>query len=229
MKNKLIYFINGGLILIISILNFFYQYNDFHFGLKCLTSSVFVIMGIINFIYLIKFKKSNFLLPLIVLVGLIFALLGDALINEFFILGAASFALGHIAFLISYFKSGKTNLIDIIICTLLLSLSVLIITNAPILVFEDKILHVVIIIYAVIISVMLGKAISNFIHVRNLHNLILMVASILFYISDFFLLIAWFSTIEGIWTSNICMATYYPALSLIALSLIIKNKENPAE
>jgi hypothetical protein len=44
---------------------------------------------------------------------------------------------------------------------------------------------------------------------------------LLFLISDLFLLIAWFSTIKGIWTSNVCMALYYPALTGLAFSMII--------
>lgn len=225
MKNKLIYIINITLILLICVLNFIYQNDDFNFGLKCLTSGMFVVMGIINFIYLIKVKKVNFVLPFIVLIGLVLAFVGDSLINDFFVPGAVAFALGHVAFLISYFKKEKSNLIDVVISVILVGVSVLIVVNAPILVFENKILHIVCVVYAAIISLMLGKSIANFIHHRSIHNLILMVASTLFYISDFFLLIAWFSTVEGIWTSNVCMATYYPALSMIALSLIIPNNK----
>ena len=47
------------------------------------------------------------------------------------------------------------------------------------------------------------------------------VGSILFFISDMRLLLAWFSTIEGRWTSNVCMAAYYPALCLLAGSMVV--------
>ena len=52
------------------------------------------------------------------------------------------------------------------------------------------------------------------------------IGSVLFFVSDMMLLLAWFSTIEGRWTSNVCMAAYYPALCLLAGSMVVYLKKN---
>ena len=71
---------------------------------KGLTSVVFVIMGAVNLVFLILNKNKDFCFPAIILTGLVFAMLGDIILNikGGFIYGAALFAIGHIFFFISY-------------------------------------------------------------------------------------------------------------------------------
>ena len=82
-------------------------------------------------------------------------------------------------------------------------------------------------VYALIISAMVGKAISNFIRERNLLNFILMVGAILFFISDLMLLLRWFMNL-GEWAGTLCLATYYPAECILAYATFhyaaIQNK-----
>ncbi|MBR2507542.1 MAG: hypothetical protein IKB70_11790 [Bacilli bacterium] len=228
MKKKLPYFIcliNALFILTIFILNYFYQLNNFNFTLKCITSGLFALQGIINFLYLLLVKKVHFLIPLIMTIGLVLAMLGDVTINHNFIIGAAIFALGHVAFLISYFLKQKGRLLDIVFSTFLIMGTVFFIATSKHLVFNEAILKAVVIIYAVIISIMFSKSLSNFIYKKNLHNLIITISSLLFLLSDLFLLIAWFSNVKEPWQSNVCMALYYPALTGLALSLIIPESK----
>jgi hypothetical protein len=70
---------------------------------------------------------------------------------------------------------------------------------------------------------MLGKAISNFIRLKTYTTGTIAVASFLFFFSDFMLLLAWFSTLEGKWMDNLCMGTYYPGLCLLAFSIFMKD------
>ena len=71
--------------------------------------------------------------------------------------------------------------------------------------------------YALIISFMVGKAISNILKENNFTNIIIMIGSILFFISDFMLLLNKFGNI--IVTNYLCLGTYYPAQFLLAFSL----------
>ena len=74
-------------------------------------------------------------------------------------------------------------------------------------------------VYAFIISMMLGKAIGNFIRRRELLTGIILAGSILFFLSDLMLVFDWF-TLAGSWSGKICMATYYPAECLLAFSVM---------
>ena len=78
-------------------------------------------------------------------------------------------------------------------------------------------------IYAFVISIMVGKAIANFIKEKSQLNLIILLGSILFFFSDFMLLFNVFADVGRIF-SVLCLATYYPAEFLLAYS-ILKNKK----
>ena len=70
-------------------------------------------------------------------------------------------------------------------------------------------------IYAVIISVMAGKAVMNFLRVKSRLSLILALGSVLFVISDIMILMHGFSSIEAPF-DELCVSIYYPAQCLLA-------------
>ena len=84
--------------------------------------------------------------------------------------------------------------------------------------FGSVMMKIIGISYAVIICIMTGKAIMNFIRIKNRFNLILALGSVLFLISDIMLLMAYFSKIDFPF-SNFCLALYYPGQCLIANGL----------
>ena len=86
---------------------------------------------------------------------------------------------------------------------------------SPLLDFGSVMMKIIGISYAVIICIMTGKAIMNFIRIKNRFNLILALGSVLFLISDIMLLMAYFSKIDFPF-SNFCLALYYPGQCLIA-------------
>jgi hypothetical protein len=75
--------------------------------------------------------------------------------------------------------------------------------------------------YALIISVMLGKAMANLICQANAVNAIIAAGSFLFFFSDLMLVLNWFVGV-GRWAGNACMGTYYPALCFLAFSMYLK-------
>ena len=95
----------------------------------------------------------------------------------------------------------------------------------PYIVFDVVALKYVVLTYAVIISIMVGKSVGNAIRSKRTATYMIMAGSLLFFISDMMLLLAWFSSIEGRWTSNVCMAAYYPGLCLLAASMVAYMKE----
>jgi len=189
--------------------------------MKSLTSVLFVAMGIVNLVYLILNKQKNYLFPSIMLAGLVFACLGDIILEIEFIVGAALFAIGHIFYFVAYCFLQKFKWTDLICGVAILIPSVLFITLAPIFNFGGVLMEIVCVVYAVIISLMVGKAITNFVRERNWQNLLIMVGSILFFFSDLMLLLNIFAGLSYVGT--LCLATYYPAEILLSFSIFLKQ------
>ncbi len=191
---------------------------------KGLTSVVFVIMGAVNLVFLILNKNKDFCFPAIILTGLVFAMLGDIILNikGGFIYGAALFAIGHIFFFISYCFVLKFKWTDLIYGVVIFLPSILFITLAPIFDFGGVLMEIVCVVYAIIISLMVGKAIANFVRDKNWLTLILMAGSILFFFSDLMLLINVFAGLSKIF-DILCLATYYPAEAILAFSIFVYN------
>ena len=101
--------------------------------------------------------------------------------------GAIIFALGHVFYFFAYSQLVKFEWKDLIYGACILVPSVLVITLVPLFDFGGIVMQLVCIIYAVIISMMVGKAISNYIKVKSNINLFILVGSILFFISDLML------------------------------------------
>lgn len=225
MKTKNLVVINGIIAIAVFIGNFFYQSLGFSYPIKIMCSSGFAIMGIINMIYANKRVKEKKVLWLMTL-GLVFAFLGDVAINPNFVLGVIFFALGHVFFVAAYLSYRKFELLDVVLSNALGVFSVGFILIFPYIIFEEAALKYVVLVYALIISVMVAKSVGNAIKEKNAFTKMIAVGSILFFVSDMMLLLAWFSTIEGRWTSNVCMGTYYPGLCLLAGAMVVYIKEN---
>ena len=93
----------------------------------------------------------------------------------------------------------------------------------PLLNFDVAIFRIVCIVYALIISTMLGKALGNFVREKNLVNGTVAAASLLFFFSDLMLVFDWFIG-RWSWTDHACMGTYYPALCFLAAAMFLKTK-----
>lgn len=221
-KNRVMLMVNIIFILTIFILNYFYQSADFDFTLKCITSAVFVILGVINIIYKYSVPGDYRIFCFGMLIGLVFAFFGDVIIKFNFIIGTAVFALGHICFVIAYALLHKFRRADFVISGVLFILTFIFLVFYPPLKFTSSVIRFVCIIYAFVISVMLGKAIGNYVFDKNKVTLTLFLASSLFFFSDLMLVLDKFAGIWK-WTSNACMATYYPGVALLAFSIFLST------
>lgn len=190
---------------------------------KSLTSAGFVLLGIINLIYHCKNHLNHRNFAITMVVGLTFAMLGDIILEIEFIIGAALFAIGHIFYFIAYCFLLKFQWKDLIYGAVIFVPVTLFIILAPIFDFGGILMEMVCIVYALIISCMVGKAISNFVREKSLLHLIILIGSALFMFSDFMLLLNVFADMPRV-IGILCLATYYPAECLLAFSIYKTNK-----
>lgn len=188
------------------------------YPIKITASVFFMLAAAVNLIYALKYFPDNKLPSVILTVGVFFAMSADIAINLNFIAGAAIFALGHICYFIAYSLMQKPRPTDFIPAIIIFIPIVLFMMFSPLLDFGSVMMKIIGISYAVIICIMTGKAIMNFIRIKNRFNLILALGSVLFLISDIMLLMAYFSKIDFPF-SNFCLALYYPGQCLIANGL----------
>ena len=186
---------------------------------KTIASLMFVTIGFVNLIYLLKVEKQKSLSAYLLFIGLCFACLGDIFLEIEFITGAILFAIGHVFYFISYCKLSKFQWKDLIYSALIFVPSLLIILLVPIFDFGGITLQILCCFYALVISIMVGKAIANYLRVKNKLNLIILIGSVLFFFSDFMLLFNVFSDLSGVF-GVLCLVTYYPAENLLAYSVL---------
>ena len=224
MKNKIMLAVNAIIISAIFVMNYFYQSNGFDFTLKCICSGSFALLGVLNLGYAIATKQSGKHFYVLMSLGLILAFLGDVLIRYDFIVGAATFALGHVCFVVAYCFTQKMQKLDYVLSGILFLGCLVFLLFCPLLNFEVASFRVVCLVYALIISTMLGKALGNFIRKKNLVNGTIAGASCLFFFSDLMLVFDWFIGLWS-WTDHACMGTYYPALCFLALAMFLKTNK----
>lgn len=219
-SHKIMLTVNLLVIATILVLNYFYQSNGFDFTLKCICSGLFATLGLANLGYALATRVGNTKFYVGMAAGLVFAFLGDYLIGYDFIVGAATFALGHVCFVIAYCLMQRMKALDYIISGGLFLGCAVFLVFCPLLTFDPPMFRFVCIAYALIISTMLGKAVGNFVRERNLVTGTISVASGLFFFSDLMLVFDWFIGLWS-WTDHACMGTYYPALCGLALSMFL--------
>ena len=185
--------------------------------LKGVTSFIFVIIGVVNLLLAQKegSGKSNF--KYLVCIGLFICFVADIILNIWFMIGAIIFAVGHIFYFVAYLTLCKFSWKDIV-CGLCVAVpSVLVLVLYP---FDYQGMFPVIVIYAMIISFMVGKAISLalFSEISKVSKTLILTGSILFFLSDLALLFCMFGN-GGVVADNICLLTYYPGQGLLACSV----------
>ena len=200
---KLFVVTNVIMLTFILIFDMFYMASN---GLlvKAIASLLFVVTGLINLMYCIK-NKENLKFPIWMIIALTIAMLGDILINLNFYLGTIVFGLGHVFYFASYCMLDKMNRKDFLWGVMISLISLMVIFFTPFLNFGG--------------ALMQGKAISNSLRQTNMTNLIIVIGSLLFFISDFMLMLKSFADLPV--AGYLCLGTYYPAQFLLAFSLFV--------
>lgn len=218
MKNKAIWITNIILLTALVAADIMYMtIKASPYILKTLASAIFVFIASINFIYVFKNdnKKSY---KYLMLIGTLFAFGGDVFLIDHFVIGAALFAIGHVFYLISFCLLVKPRWTDLFIFLGIMIFALLVIFLYP---FSFNGMMPLVIVYAVIISLMLAKAIGNAFAKSSFHKPMIFIAigAFLFFFSDLCLLFNVFGNLPRI-MDILCLGTYYPAQGFLACSIL---------
>ena len=95
--------VNAIFFVLISIANYnFITLDVTPYITKTIASVLFVLCGVFNLLYALFCKReANKKFSLIMVIGLVFAAAGDILLIDFFPIGAAAFAVGHIFYFVA--------------------------------------------------------------------------------------------------------------------------------
>ena len=190
--------------------------------LKTLNASIFMSLGLINAVYAFKKRAFN---PLCMVFALAFCMAADVTLWYSFIFGAALFATGHVFYIICYCKREKFLWSDLIPgAVLFVPVCVLMLTWKQF-DYGSGLMKGICIGYALIISLMFSKAVSNYRRKKCRAYALMALGSAMFVFSDFMLLLDVFAGAPPI-TDTLCVFTYFPGQCIQAHALywLAENK-----
>lgn len=188
--------------------------------LKTICTCGVALMGLLNLIYAQKAGERSLNFHAIMLAGMILSVGGDWFVTQIFVLGAALFALGHVCYFVSQRALNPGHRLDWIFSGVLFAAAAIFLLVCPLLDFSVPAFRWVCMVYALIISLMVGKALSSAIRKPSAVTIALAAGSVLFFFSDLMLVFDWFIDLWS-WTDEACMSTYYPAQCLLAFSTFL--------
>lgn len=186
-------------------------------GVKATVSCTFVLFGAVNLIYAM-IAKAKLRYPGVMLTGLTLAMLGDVVLGKNFIVGAGLFALGHVMYFIAFCALEKFRRADLLPSAVIFAGAAALLLFYPKFDFGGALMQGVCMAYALIISCMVGKALSNCLREGSVLRWVLAVGSVLFFFSDLMLVLYYFADAPRI-VDTLCLYTYYPAQMLLAHSI----------
>lgn len=173
----------------------FYSING-EMWLKWMSGLGFVLQGIINFIFLIRFRPDKKLYGILMLAGLILSYFASMLIHYYIVWTMILFALVSILLYLSNSLIICVKPVDFVygICIAIPMMFLMIFSG--IFGFVTVWVEVFVILYVVLISLVLGKTISNIVRERNVITSIQFVSTLLFYAANFIMLCNAFSKVS---------------------------------
>lgn len=184
-------------------------------GWKAFAAVSFVVMGLGNLGYGLRRRVRPAGFCTVMALGLVLACLGDIFLYYDFFSGAAFFAAGHIAYCAAYGLLRRWSGKDLLLIIGMFLPAGGFMAFAPGMEYPNAAMKAVCVIYALIITVMTGKALANALRFPCRLTVLLAVGSVLFFFSDLMLALSWFMGL-GRLPSVLCVATYFPAQALLA-------------
>ena len=216
MKSKMLA-VNIVLMLVTVFMGIYYTLNG-TLAVKGLAAVTFVFIGAVNLCYCLFSRIKPIRFPVFIVSGLVFSMLGDIVLSISFIPGAVLFALGHILYFTAHLTLFVFSVKDLVPSFLLFVPTTVFITVSPIFDFGSSLMLGVCVCYTLIISLMVGKAVSNALKKPSALTFTLLLGSVLFFFSDFMLVLRMFGDIPriGDW---LCLMSYFPAQALLGHSV----------
>lgn len=127
-------------------------------AIKSCASGLFVLMGLVNLSFWLANKVRPLHFPLLMASWLLLSMLGDIFLGVFFPLGVGFFALGHLAYLLGYCRLRPYGKKAFILGGAIFLGAAALLIWAPCFQWTNPALLLLLLAYALIISLMLGKA-----------------------------------------------------------------------
>lgn len=181
-------------------------------GLKALNAAVFTVLGMINGVYVMCKKCGR---PLEMMLALAFCMAADIVLWHSFVAGAMLFAVGHLFYFAGFCRMEKLRRSDLAPGAALFVPVLAMLLFWRRLRFGGTVMQGVCIGYALIISLMFGKALSNLIRKKCRAYALIVLGSALFVVSDIMLLLNVFARAPHI-TDTLCLFTYFPGQCILA-------------
>ena len=186
--------------------------------LKGVTSAWFVVLGCVNLWAARDLTGKQLRFFLLMAAGLFCGMCADVLLGILFFAGVGVFALGHVMYLAAFYTLEKFRIGDLCFIAPLAAVSMFVVIGTPWITVTDPMLKKMLLGYALVISAMLGKAISNCVREPSLYRRLLVIGSVLFWFSDLMLAFDMFGQPTRL-TWILCSYSYWPAQNLLAHSL----------
>ena len=204
-------------------------FYDYHGGLwlKGVTSLWFCGLGSVNLIYAQKTGMKKRKILYVMGTALFIGMAADVLLGIEFMVGVAAFALGHVIYMAAFFSMEKPRKKDLLFILPVAAIALFAVTGTPFIQVDDPFMEKMLLAYAVIISCMTGKSLSNLQLSRKTSRKVIAIAGALFLFSDLMLAVDMFGEASRL-TWILCSYTYWPAQNLLAHSMyhIINEAEN---
>ena len=185
---------------------------------KTITSLMFILTA---FCAIKESEKQNKKYAVFIFLGFCFCTMGDICIEfeSLFVIGIIGPALAHISDTVAYFRLGPVKKINLIVSVIVLTICLVTIFGYR--GFDFGTLKPAVIIYAFIISVMVGKSFSilEYKDVSQKTVCLTLLGSLLFFISDYILIFSIFVPGEPVLPHVIDNIIYYTGQGFLALSL----------
>lgn len=185
--------------------------------MKAITCATFVLLSGVNFAYAMSTGRGKKYAS-VMFAGAVFGWQGDVMLGINFILGAGLFAVGHILYAAAFYSIERMKKLDIVLTGAILVGTAALILLYPKFDFGGALMQGVCLVYGLIISCMVGKAVSGGIREKTPPMIVMAVGSVLFYFSDLMLVLRWFADAPRL-AGDLCMITYFPAQGLLAASV----------
>lgn len=186
--------------------------------LKGVTSGWFVLLGAVNLLGIRRQNARIRRFAWLMAAGLFCGMCADVLLGVAFFAGVGVFALGHILYLVSFCTLERFSGRDLWFIGPVAALSAYLVAGSPWITVGDPVMQKLLLGYAVVISAMLGKAVSNLVRRPGLFRWLLAVGSMMFWFSDLVLAVDMFGQSSRL-TWILCSYSYWPAQNILAHSL----------
>lgn len=185
---------------------------------KGIASGCYVLFALFN---LIQARRRPARYPMLIMIALILAIIGDLTLRMNFPLGAGSFALCHVLYIVAYHLVDGFRIRELIYTAFFGAGCICVFTLLPWVHIGSPLMWTVCIAYSVIVSFMAGKAISNAQSRKDRASILTAIASCMFWLSDVFVLLATFSTLDRMTMRSIDLGLYYPAQFILAYTIYL--------